>query len=114
MKSYITKEFSEANSPLVSQDWKDQSEKDRINSIIKILNSEDKYKDFEIINADDDGQVTLKIEKIIPASERGIFLLNLEEKLKDSIDRAITIWLEPVGDKSKLRNLRGINFKTVE
>jgi hypothetical protein len=28
-----------------------------------------------------------------------------------NIDKGLTIWLEPVGDKSKLRNLRGIVFK---
>ena len=41
-------------------------------------------------------------------------LLELEEKLKKELDEGITIWLEPVGDKSKLRNLRGINIKTYE
>ena len=35
----------------------------------------------------------------------------LEEKLKKEIDEGLTIWLEPVGDKSKLRNLRGIVIK---
>ena len=29
----------------------------------------------------------------------------------ESIDNGITVWLEPVGDKSKLRNLRGIEIK---
>ena len=114
MKNYVSKEFSEANSPLTSKEWKDKSEKDRIDSIRKKLNLNDLYKDFEITSADKDGQVTLKIEKIIPANERGVFLLELEQTLKNSIDEAITIWLEPVGDKSKLRNLRGIKFKTVE
>ena len=38
-------------------------------------------------------------------------LLDLESLIKDNIDDGISIWLEPVGDKSKLRNLRGINFK---
>ena len=31
--------------------------------------------------------------------------------LKRKVDNSITVWLEPVGDKSKLRNLRGITFK---
>ena len=37
-------------------------------------------------------------------------LLELEEKLKSVLDKGISLWLEPVGDKSKLRNLRGIKF----
>ena len=39
------------------------------------------------------------------------FLLNLEERLKNNIDKGLTVWFEPVGDKSKLRNLRGIKIK---
>ena len=37
-------------------------------------------------------------------------LIDLENKIK-TIDPGLTLWLEPVGDKSKLRNLRGITFK---
>ena len=37
----------------------------------------------------------------------------MEGLLKSKIDQGITIWLEPVGDKSKLRNLRGITFKSI-
>ena len=44
-------------------------------------------------------------------SERGILLLEVEKILKEKIDEALMIWLEPVGDKSKLRNLRGIEIK---
>ena len=40
-------------------------------------------------------------------------LLDLEERLKKKIDLALTVWLEPVGDKSKLRNLRGITMKSI-
>ena len=54
----------------------------------------------------------MKIERIIPANERGLLLLDLEEKLKIEIDKGITVWCEPVGDKSKLRKLRGIEIKT--
>ena len=48
----------------------------------------------------------------MPANERGLFLLELEEKLKLAVDQGITVWCEPVGDKSKLRNLRGVEIKT--
>ena len=29
-----------------------------------------------------------------------------------SVDEGITVWCEPVGDKSKLRALRGVNITT--
>ena len=44
---------------------------------------------------------------------RGTKLLDLEELLKENVDLGITIWLEPLGDKNSLRNLRGIEVKKV-
>ena len=38
--------------------------------------------------------------------------VELEEKIKYNIDRGITIWCEPVGDKSALRKLRGVKIKS--
>ncbi len=111
MKNFITKDLSQAPSPISSTEWKNKSEKDRIMMISEKLKLNNLYYGFEIVSADDEAQVILKIEKTIPASERGVLLLDLESFLKDSIDKAITIWLEPIGDKSKLRNLRGITFK---
>ncbi len=70
------------------------------------------YKDFEVIKAPDSGQIVLKIERIIPANKRGLLLLELEEMLKSVVDEGITIWCEPVGDKSKLRKLRGVEIIT--
>jgi hypothetical protein len=32
--------------------------------------------------------------------------------LKSAVDRGITVWCEPVGDKSKLRQLRGVKIIT--
>ena len=58
----------------------------------------------------DDGQIILKVQKSIPSNIRGILLLDLEDRIKKNIDKGLTVWLEPVGDKSKLRNLRGIKF----
>ena len=39
-------------------------------------------------------------------------ILELEERLKSKIDKGITVWCEPIGDKSKLRKLRGIKINT--
>lgn len=114
MKNFINKEFSQASSPVSSAQWKNKSEEDRIMMIYEKIRHNSLYEGFEVINADDDAQVTLKIERSIPANERGVLLLDLESHLKASIEKAITIWLEPVGDKSKLRNLRGITFKKDE
>ena len=114
MINYITKNFAEADTPISSKEWKEKSKKDRIYQIEKVINTNKIVENFEVIEADDNGQVILKIETNIPASKRGVLLLDLEEKLKNSIEKSINLWLEPVGDKSKLRNLRGIKFKSVE
>ena len=114
MINYINKKFAEAESPKPSKEWKEKSKEDRIHQIVKVIDTNKIFEDFEVIEADDYGQVILKIEKTIPASKRGVLLLKLEEVLKNSIENSINLWLEPVGDKSKLRNLRGIKFKSVE
>tara|TARA_X000000368_G_C22888042_1_gene648326 strand:- start:157 stop:495 length:339 start_codon:yes stop_codon:yes gene_type:complete len=110
---YISKTNALLSSPTTSDKWKNKSKQDRIEEIKKQLK---KYNlnYIETVNTEEDGQVILKIEKQISAGERGLLLLDLEEKLKKELDEGITIWLEPVGDKSKLRNLRGINIKTHE
>ena len=103
--------FSGAKTPITSKDWRKKSEKNRIDIVSEELKKNSLYKDFQVIKVPDNGQIVLKIERIIPASQRGLLLLELEEKLK-LIDKGITIWCEPVGDKSKLRKLRGVEIVT--
>ena len=102
--------FSNHKTPETSVEWKKKSLKNRFEIISKELEENVLYKDFKVIEVPDNGQIVLKIETKIPASERGVLLLELEKSLKLKIDEGITIWLEPVGDKSKLRQLRGIKF----
>lgn len=104
--------YSTHKTPLTSKSWKDKTVKKRIELINNELKKNTLYESFEPTNAPDNGQVVVKIEKTIPANERGLLLLELEEKLKSSVDKGITIWCEPVGDKSKLRKLRGIEINT--
>ena len=107
----INRNNSFEETPKTGENWNSIGKKNRFDLLENILKKDIKYNDFEIVNAEPDGQVILKIERTIPANKRGVLLLDLEELFKKNIDDAITIWLEPVGDKSKLRNLRGIKFK---
>ena len=93
-----------------TRDWKDKSEVERISSVSNFLASEKLEIEIVVISAKENGHVTLQIEENIPVNKRGGFLLRLEQRLKDLVDEGITIWLKPVGDKSKLRQLRGITF----
>ena len=106
----MKKNFSNLTTPITSQDWKRESEENRIKSVSKELKKNILYKDFEVIKAPDNGQIVFKIERIIPANERGLLLLELEGMLKSVVDKGITVWCEPVGDKSKLRQLRGVKI----
>jgi hypothetical protein len=97
--------------PSVNKLWLEMSDDERYKLISQELKKNDKIKDFELFRVYKDGQIILKTEISIKSSERGMLLLDTEEQLKKNIDKGLTIWLEPVGDKSKLRNLRGIVFK---
>lgn len=102
--------YSNAPTPKPSSDWVNKSEDERKNLVYIELKKNNLYKDFKVISAPDNGQIVLKIEKVIPSNVRGIMLLELEANLKSVVDEGISVWLEPVGDKSKLRKLRGIKF----
>jgi hypothetical protein len=65
-----------------------------------------------IVEAKADGQVIVKLLEPVSADKRGTLLLDLEGFLKESIDPGLVVWLEPFGDRSSLRNLRGIEVKS--
>lgn len=65
-----------------------------------------------IVDAKLDGQIIVKLLQPVAADKRGTLLLDLEEFLIKSIDRGLVVWLEPFGDRSSLRNLRGIEVKS--
>ena len=111
MNNLINKKIAFTDTPTPQNPWKRLHESERIEIVKQNLLKNNDYKDFKVINALDDGQIILKIENSIPANLRGSLLLDCEESLKKNIDKGITIWLEPVGDKSKLRNLRGVEIK---
>lgn len=108
MKNFF---YAEIDSPKTGSNWLKITENDRIKLIMNELQKNNFYKNFVPIKAPDNGQIVIKIETSIPANERGPLLLDLEQKLKLSIDKGITVWCEPIGDKSKLRNLRGVKIK---
>jgi len=65
-----------------------------------------------IVEAKQDGQIIVKLLEPLTADKRGTLLLDLEEFLKGSLDPGLVVWLESLGDRSSLRNLRGIEVKS--
>jgi len=106
----MMKNFAFEKTPKTSETWKNLSNDQRVIAVKNELKKDEKLSDFEVYKALDDGQIVLKVNNTIPSSQRGNILLDLEEKLKKNIDNGLTVWFEPVGDKSKLRNLRGIKI----
>ena len=95
----------------VTEKWRAMNEQERQQAVISFLSSQEKYKSIQVSSADERGHVVLLIEESLPPEIRGLFLLDLELKLKNHIDEGLTIWLEPFGDRSKLRALRGVSVK---
>ena len=105
------KNYASAKTPVVNKSWIEMSTEKRVELVKNELKKDSKTIDFEITQTTDDGQIVFKVEKSIPANIRGLLLLDLEERLKNSIDKGLVVWFDPLGDKSKLRNLRGIKVK---
>ncbi len=110
-KNFNFKDFIFTKTPTTSNNWLKLNNKERIAAITAELKKK-KLEDFEVFKTPDNGQIVFKVSKPIPSNERGILLLDLESELKENIDKGLTVWFEPVGDKSKLRNMRGIKFES--
>ena len=105
------KNYSNVKTPTTSQHWNSLSEDDRKKLIYDVLNNDINYEEFEVYQTYDNGEIVFNDNKTIPSKKRGLLQQKHEEKLKQNVDKGLTVWLEPVGDKSKLRNLRGIKIK---
>ena len=106
----INKENAFSESPTPSESWIKKSESARIEILNNKLNTSDKYKNFQALKASSNGHMVLTTDLIINAANRGVLLIEIEQFLKDEVDDGLTLWLEAIGDKSKLRALRGIKI----
>ena len=111
MINYINKKMAEAKSPTTSDIWKSYGDEKRAQIVQSQLDNSQKYQNFTVFKANKNGEVVLETTSIIGTNERSTTLLDLENFLKDKIDVGITVWLQLLEDKSKLRKLRGIKFK---
>ena len=108
MSDGIDVSFSDVSSPVPGDDWVSLTIGERIDLINKSIQNFSLNVDIDVVEANKGGQVSVIINDTLSADERGPLLLDLEEFLKLNVDNGITIWHAPIGDKSSLRNLRGI------
>jgi hypothetical protein len=105
--------YADVQTPVPGSFWLGLDSRQRLDNVILAL--EGGPREFitrvQVIAAKEDGQVIVHMSESLPAHQRGPFLLDLEEFLKETLDAALTVWLEPLGDRNSLRNLRGIEVK---
>lgn len=106
--------YANVDTPTPSHTWCQLSDAERLAVVTKVVGTRmaSLNKILVIVEAKSDGQVIVRLLEPVPAGKRGTLLLDLEELLKESIDPALVVWLEPFGDRSSLRNLRGIEVKS--
>ena len=99
--------------PAPSPAWRRRSEPERLALVMNALRAGPRALDDElaVAAAKQDGQVIVRLLQPITAGRRGTLLLDLEAMLKEAVDPGLAVWLEPVGDRNSLRNLRGIEVK---
>jgi len=109
----LLKHYADIPTPVPGAVWTTLNERQRVDQIKnKLQASPVQFLPLvEIIAAKADGQVILQMKESLPASERGPFLLDIEDYIKRTVDEGLAVWLEPLGDRSSLRNLRGIEVK---
>jgi hypothetical protein len=105
--------FARHSVPTPGAIWLNLNETERMAAIHSSLDALDPAwsTTLGLVSARNDGFVTFEFKSSIPANVRGSYLLNLEGHLKQNVDPSLTLWIAPVGDKSSLRNLRGIEVK---
>jgi hypothetical protein len=100
--------FANIDSPSTGEPWINMTREERVALIQSSIQLFSQDIDVVVREAYESGQVSIYINSPIEINDRGAYMLNLEEYLKSTIDVGINIWHEAIGDKSSLRNLRGI------
>jgi hypothetical protein len=99
-----------------ADNWMRLSDAERVllvtETVKKSTLKENWLKSLSVVSANIDGQIIFRYCNSMPANIRGAFLLDIEKYIKDEIDVALTVWLEPIGDRNSLRKLRGIEVKS--
>lgn len=104
-----TKENAEADTPKPSSIWVAKTLDQKFKIIDNI--SGDFANKLYVTEVQDSGQVIVSLKESATPADRGDLLMDFEEHLKANVDGALTVWLEPLGDRNSLRNLRGIEVK---
>lgn len=102
----------QAETPSPGPAWKGSSDAERLARVREALPAAPiPAGSIAVVEAKEDGQVIVSLSVPVPAAKRGPLLLDFEEFLKNTLDPGLVVWLEALGDRNSLRNLRGIEVK---
>lgn len=106
--------YANSETPKPSKIWRELSDSERKNFIDSVLATQmpSMIDILTVTSAKDDGQIIVKLANPLSADKRGTVLLDFETLLKDKIDPGLVVWLDTLGDRNSLRNLRGIEVKS--
>lgn len=104
--------YSDILTPSPGPEWQELTNNQRLNFVQNVLIQSTSSTVLLATSAKADGQIILKFLEPIGVEKRGTLLLDLEELFKKEIDPGLTVWLESLGDRNSLRNLRGIEVKS--
>lgn len=110
----VSLKYAKMDTPSPSPVWQKLSDAERHARVMSALKNGPTALNSTVViaAAKDDGQVVVNLTESLSASKRGQLLLDLEDFLKKEIDPGLAVWLEPLGDRNSLRNLRGIEVKS--
>lgn len=102
--------YAASETDSASPEWRKLDQESRISKIEAVLENTEFKDSFAVTRATESGAVYVTMTQPLGPSVRGAKLLDLEEFLKEKIDRGLNIWCEPIGDRNSLRNLRGVQI----
>lgn len=102
------------DTPTPNAAWLRLSDDERLASVRNAIAAmkQTRFDILKVIATKQDGQVIVRLLEPVSANQRGTLLLDLEFLLKELMDPGLVVWLEPLGDRSSLRNLRGMEVKS--
>jgi len=103
----------DVETPVVSLSWREWNPDERMERIARAIGNLEIAQSLSLDKCLDDGEIFFIQESPIPSGDRADLLLDLEDLLKQKVDPGLTVWIEPQGDKSSLRKLRGVQVKSL-
>ena len=106
------RDFAEVECPSPGLAWIVSGDEKRMGLVLECIQKHAKFGGLEVLRTSVNGNVIVGLPSILGANQRGTVLLDLEEYLKNEIDHGIVVWCDSLGDRSTLRNLRGIQIRS--